>query len=433
MNPHGGASRSRSEPVSGRRHELDWLRALIILGLIPFHAVGIFTAVTASYLETTAASPIVDALVELINIWGTPLLFLVAGASAWFALSVRSGGMYLRERVTRLLIPFAFATLVIIPFQVYFGLLTQPNLLNLRLVPISDPHLLDSFARFYPQYLGGYFYFLTHFAPPLKIIFWGHLWFIPRLLILAVVSLPLFLALRAPSGRPVLARLTRLIARPGAIVLLGIVPAVSEVLFEPSSINPFHIGWNASDELAQTIFALLFFVFGFVLYSDAHCVETVKRQGIAILLLGIVVWGLSQALFDGGKDIPAAQFAPDRVIALMMRGLIAWLWAIGLLGLGIRFFSFTNRLLAYLSEASYPLYVIHLPILIMLNSVVIHWDAGIPVKLAVLIAGTFAGALALYELLIKRTRVTRFVFGMRLQREGKPSVPLEQPRAGIPA
>ena len=104
--------------TSTRRYELDWLRALIILRLIPFHAVGIFTAVTASYLETSAASPTVHALVELINIWGTPLLFLVAGASAWFALGSRTGSAYLRERVTRLLIPFAFATLGIIPFQV---------------------------------------------------------------------------------------------------------------------------------------------------------------------------------------------------------------------------------------------------------------------------------------------------------------------------
>ncbi len=51
-----------------------------------------------------------------------PLLFFLAGASAWFALSHRNGAAYAGERFKRLLTPFIFGLIVLIPPQSYLGM-----------------------------------------------------------------------------------------------------------------------------------------------------------------------------------------------------------------------------------------------------------------------------------------------------------------------
>lgn len=48
-----------------------------------------------------------------------PILFVLAGAAAWFALGHRSPGDYVVERFKRLLVPFVFGVLVIVPPQAY--------------------------------------------------------------------------------------------------------------------------------------------------------------------------------------------------------------------------------------------------------------------------------------------------------------------------
>src|SRR6476661_1799723 len=71
--------------ISGRRHELDWLRVLIIVGLIPFHVVGLLAVTPDAYLVGAQTDPISATLVSFFGLWPMSLLFLVAGASAWFA------------------------------------------------------------------------------------------------------------------------------------------------------------------------------------------------------------------------------------------------------------------------------------------------------------------------------------------------------------
>ena len=46
--------------------------------------------------------------------------FLMAGATSWFSLRLRTAGRYIRERVQRLLIPFIVGTIVLTPIQAYF-------------------------------------------------------------------------------------------------------------------------------------------------------------------------------------------------------------------------------------------------------------------------------------------------------------------------
>ncbi len=108
-----------------RRSDIDWLRVIAVVLLIPFHTARIFDIwepFNAKSGETSAA--LTYGVIAFLGQWHMPLLFLLAGASTWFALGFRSGGQYARERFTRLLIPFLFGLLVVVPPQGYYALLT---------------------------------------------------------------------------------------------------------------------------------------------------------------------------------------------------------------------------------------------------------------------------------------------------------------------
>jgi membrane-bound acyltransferase YfiQ involved in biofilm formation len=85
-----------------------------------------------------------------------------------------------------------------------------------------------------------------------------------------------------------------------------------------------------------------------------------------------------------------------------------------LLGLGRRSLTATGPLLRYAREASYPIYILHQTVIVLIAFVVVGWQADVTVKYLALLLLAAAGTLLLYELLIRRYNSLRFLFGMKL-------------------
>src|SRR5689334_23204217 len=102
-----------------RRYDIDWLRILAVLLLVPFHSALIFSLDPGHvvYIKDSVESPFLVQAAGFLSIWHMPLLFLISGMATWFALGFRSGGQYLKERVLRLLVPTVFAILVLVPLM----------------------------------------------------------------------------------------------------------------------------------------------------------------------------------------------------------------------------------------------------------------------------------------------------------------------------
>ncbi len=207
-------SRGADQPSapSVRRYELDWLRTGAVFGLIPFHVAVIFTSGAYDYVKNAQTSTVMDFLVSFITAWGIPLLFLVAGGSARYALAARSVKRYLNERVTRLLVPFIFGMLLIVPLQVYIGRL-------------SGPTPAPQFPTFYGEFLWSLALIFTGRLPrgPDWI---GHLWFIPPLMLFAALAIPFARLLRTPRGRATVEWLAGRMRGYSALLLLGLPLAV---------------------------------------------------------------------------------------------------------------------------------------------------------------------------------------------------------------
>ena len=200
-----------------RRREIDFMRALLVLGLIFFHTARIFDTGNF-YVKNDPTSVLVTLLVFFASLWGMPLLFLISGIGIWYSLRRRTPGIFIRERFLRLFIPLVFGTLVVVPPQQYCSVLFFK--------PTS--HLTDTYLTF----LSGFFdvrctfdfpNFITGVLP-FKLFQTAHLWFLNYLFFFSLLLLPLIIFLRRPAGQRLVERLAAFCMHPGAIFLPTIPP-----------------------------------------------------------------------------------------------------------------------------------------------------------------------------------------------------------------
>ena len=382
-------SQSIDKPVKPeRRWDIDWLRVLAVLLLFPFHTARIFDVWEEFYVKNDQLSSALTYVIGYLGPWHMPLFFLLAGASTWFALRFRSGGRYAVERVKRLLIPFLFGLLVLVPPQTYFGLRNH-----------SD--YSESFVSYYPRFfemipadMDGYF--LGGFTL-------AHLWFIIYLFLISLVALPLFLLLNRKSGQRLVGWLAAFCSLPGAIFLLAV---------------PIILMGSITDFWPDPFYFLALFVLGYIMMADARFGEAIDRHKAIALFLGpvlfLVVTYFNVASWPKG--------IPGWLIRIYFGGFATWFFLVALLGYGRRLLNFTNGFLKYVGEASYPWYILHQTVIVAIGFYVVQWGAGVPVKYVTILVASFVATVAVYDLVVKRTNVTRFLFGMRPKKK-RPEAP----------
>jgi hypothetical protein len=83
-----------------------------------------------------------------------------------------------------------------------------------------------------------------------------------------------------------------------------------------------------------------------------------------------------------------------------------------MLFVGMRFLDFTNKWLKYAQEAVLPFFIVHQPAIIVIAFFVVQWNVGILPKLITVVLSSFVVSVGLYELIIRRIRPLRLLFGM---------------------
>jgi len=116
-------------------------------------------------------------------------------------------------------------------------------------------------------------------------------------------------------------------------------------------------------------------------------------------------------LLHDGALLPLNQSLWVAVQAL--RGLLGWCWIIGLLGLGHRFLNFNNKFLSYGNEGVLPFYIMHHSVIYIIGYYIIPWSGNIGSKFLIISITSFAIIMVIYEILIRRFSLLRFLFGMK--------------------
>jgi glucan biosynthesis protein C len=387
----------RSGSKSVRLFYLDWLRVILIVGVFLFHAVHPFDALIPWYIKNAEQSGAVTAFLLLLNPWGIPLFFLVAGAGSRFALRRRSNRQYISERVSRLLIPFVVGSILLSPLQAYLEALHKGT-------------FQGSFLSFIPEMLaeGTSGNLLT----PLVFSRWGfHLYFLAFLFSYSLLALPIFRWLNRNVGQSFIAWLGRLVEKRGGILLFVLPLVLARVLVQSF---PEGHGW------LNFVYYFLFFILGYVIYSDDRFLSAVRRDRWLLFaggVMGLVAYGGLSAVFgDQAFEWALTFVVPWSIILILVFVLMSWGWALNVLYLAMAYLNFSNKWLVYGNDTIMPFYLLHQPVIIVIAYFVVQWHAGIPLKLLVVVISSFLITLGLVELLIRPFKPMRMLFGMKPRR-----------------
>jgi len=419
-----GTAASRSLPgrPSGRRPELDVARALVVAGLVVFHSAMVFG--TSWFVNVPRPSIGFGAFLVWGSLWGMPLLFLVSGMGVRYAMRSRTAWGFAAERLGRLGIPFATGLVLLVPPMFYIEHLAQPGFHQpygrFWLAFVNVPAIARGLLPQGHWTSGG-----VGFDP-------AHLWFLYVLLVFSLALLPLFRYLRGPHGTRLVRRAAEQAARhPLAMLAVAAVPViVTEAVSGPDHITG---GW----ERLAYVFP---FLYGFLIASDARFESALARARwpalaiAAAATVGLLGW----AVAAGPGVVTGAEPGWSA-----LQGLAGWAWLAAIVGFAAALTARHRRTApatprpgparaprwqraaGYANQAVLPFYVLHEPVIVVFAWIIVRWHAPIGVEYPALVAASFTTTLVIYELAVRRYRITRLLFGMKTPQRPADRPPLQ--------
>ena len=379
-----------------RYYAFDSLRAfMMLLGLVLHTALG-YTTGSPSDMELpyqdAQTSRFFDGLVSFIHIFRMPTFFVMSGFFAALLYTRRGAKPFLRHRIDRLGVPLMVGWPVL-------------ALLFVGAQYIAELHT----SRFIvPKPVGNFLL---------------HLWFLYDLLIFcfsACLIMELIRRIPKPTRDRVLDLFGCSVNRLRGLVLFAAVSTVPLYFMESSTLD--HSG-HPLRPLPILFTYAVFFTFGWLLYNRRQAVDRFTT-GWLCLVLGTGLYALYQFFTEQTADvieminvtmlheiltyIPATARS---VVATFCFSLAVWLMIYGFLGLFLRYLDRESPRWRYLTDASYWMYLIHLPIAVAAPVLFagLAWPVGI--KFALTLSLVTAFSLLTYRYGVRATFIGKMLNG----------------------
>ena len=377
-----------------RLHSLDNLRATmmwlgVVLHVATVHQIG----PSASFWHDPQTSLVGDVLVALIHLFRMPVFFIVSGFFAALLVERRGPGGMLAHRALRVGLPLV----VFLPIL----LVVTVVLASMHAQPIGSVPTLAFDLNVMPAKRGG------------VRVQTLHLWFLHLLMGFALATAVLcVLAAHVPGAlRERAKHLLGLLAASGAAFLVLALPlAVIERSY------PHGVLLTSGDLLppmAEWLHYGLFFGFGFVIYlCRDRLLPLYERRVWRNTWAGAGVIVIMVAIDQFAQRQPGV-LADDRFWLGLAYDACTWLWSLALIGGFVRYLPAQNRLLQYMAESSYWVYLVHLPLIGAVALALREWQMAAEWKMLLNIGVTTLLSLASYHWLVRHKAIGIFLNGPR--------------------
>lgn len=342
-----------------RRYDIDWLRVITIGLLLIYHIAIVFQpwGVFIGFIQSENSLESIWIPMSMINIWRIPLLFFVSGMGVCFAIRKRNWKQLILERTQRIFVPFLFGMLFIVPI-----------------------HLL-----IWQQYYNQDIIFAPH---------QGHLWFLKNIFIYVVLLSPIFFYLKNHKNGIVNRWLKKLFSNPLGLLLIVVAFMLEAVLANPEAYEMYALTWHGF------FLGLLAFLFGFsFVLSGTTFWPTILKWRWLFIILALILFIIRYTQFE--------LKAPNYLMAIE-----SCMWVFAVFGFGYKYLNHPSKTLGYLSQGAYPIYIIHMIFLYLGSVLILPLEIPTISKFILVIAFTFIGCFALYEL-IRRVPFLRPLFGIK--------------------
>lgn len=388
-----------------RLHALDAVRGFALTLGVFFHAAMSYLPGWDMWLvEDKAQSQVLGVTWFTLHIFRMSLFFLLAGFFGRLLFQRRGAAGFVRDRARRIALPLVgfwpLSIASIVGLMIWGWFATHPGE-----VPPTPPKPTGEVGAF-----------------PLT-----HLWFLYVLLWLYAGAL---------IGRGVVARLD-----PSGRFRAGVDKAVAALVgYGVASVVlawPFLVAMRLMDKPYHPFFGIptadsnlivnpqalaaygTAFTFGWLLHRQPQILQVFARRWpwhltVAAALTAACLWLLG--------DTPVTQAAvpgPKTTAFVVAYALAIWSWTFGLLGAGVRLLHRESPMRRYLADASYWIYIVHLPLVVALQivaaTVSLPWWIEYPAILAI----AFPIMLGSYEVLVRYSWLGAILNGRRMPRPAK--------------
>lgn len=343
-----------------RRHDIDWLRVIAIGLLLIYHIAIIFQpwAMFVGFIRSEDALEGLWKPMTMLNVWRIPLLFYVSGMGLYFALRKRNWKQLILERSKRILMPFVFGVIAIAPLHMY----VFQKFYNLPLT--YHPHM-------------------------------GHLWFLGNIFAYVLLLLPLFFFLKKNENGKFKKWLSALMNNPvGPLLITGLF-ILEAVIVKPQLFELYANTWHGF------ILGFIAFFVGFILvYSGKAFWQTVLKWRWLYIVIAAILYALRLFVIEGST--------PGYLLAIESN-----CWIFGLFGFSYKHLNKPSALLSYLSQAAYPVYIIHMFVLYFGALIILPLAIHPILKFITVVLFTGVFCYLIYEFVIRRIGFLRPLFGLK--------------------
>lgn len=341
-----------------RRYDIDWIRVVAIGLLLIYHvAIGFQKwGIMIGFIANDTSWDSLWVPMSALNVWRIPLLFFVSGMGVYFAMQSRTWKSLLGERALRILLPFVFGCFCIVPIHVYLW----KEYYNFDMGYVPDP---------------------------------GHLWFLGNIFVYVLIFLPVLYLIRNSAKATNL--ITKLFSTPIGLLFVAACFQAEALIIKPV---PFEMyartthGWVLGG-------LAFFFGFCFVLSGAAFRDMIIRwRWVFAVLALGLYI-------------VRVTVFTSQAPFYLLIPESQCWIYAV--LAFGSKYLNRPGKALTYLSQAAYPVYILHMIFLSLGSYYIFRMAMPVYLQFVLVLIVTFGGCFITYEFLVRRISFIGILFGVK--------------------
>ena len=403
-----------NNPNEQRLHALDAVRGFALLLGVAFHAALSFLPGTppgAWFAIDNSTNQFLGDAAFVTHIFRMSLFFFIAGYFGRLLYQKLGAGSFWANRLKRIFIPLVAGWVILSPIISYLWITGLTKAFGGTLPPM-------------PAMPAGFF--------PL-----GHLWFLYQLLLIYVVVIAVrSLVARLDPAQKLRGLVDKAVS--GSIrtmagtFTLGL-PAAAALMS-----LPFWIYWMGIPTPDMTLIPQIpasvgfgtAFVFGWLVHRSTYALAAIAQRWISNLGIAIVATGW---LLHSMHLEPIAQPGQTKTVYALVFGVAVWGWVLGLTGAALRFLSNFSATRRYLADASYWIYLAHLPLVVALQMWVSGWPLHWSVKYPFILVASFAVLFASYHYLVRPTFIGQLLNGRKYPRKALPPGSTPSPASPPPA
>lgn len=331
--------------------------------------------------DTGSTSYMMDYLVGYIHIFRMPIFFVIAGFFGALLFYERSPSAMLKNRIKRILFPFLVFVVLLWPILGGSYMYTYEAFTGASVPQASDGFMLKMLI---PQ---------SSF----------HLWFLQYLFMISVIFWRLAYLMKQLSGltQSITKWLRYLLANPvlkiafTTAVVFGILNITNEVWVDTT--NYFTPNWKT------LLFYSSFYLMGWCIFKVKDLLPGFKQYDWFFVLASLLLCALILVF--------KADFSEQ--VHMLLNALTVSLCLFGITGLFLRYCSHHSARMRYVSDASYWVYIIHMPLCLLGPGLLAPFALPAEVKFLIVFSVAAIIAFVSYHYMVRSTFIGKFLNGRK--------------------